>query len=179
MQRRDGTPFMAHVRASLIQSGQHTLISMVGISPDSNEHQQLQEANRLLAEASALLIDAVDYETLLTTLAQLAVPQLADWCAVHLLQADGSIEQVALAPAEMAEPQAAYDWLPNHLPNDYADGLLNVLRSGEPKLVTNVPLNHWTAAAAIKSYMIVPLIARRKPSARSLLWQQNQAAVSI
>ena len=160
VQRRDGTTFMAHVSASLIQSEQRTLISIVGISRDGTEHQQLQEANRLLAEASALLMDAVDYEAPLTTLAQLAVPQLADWCAVHLLQADGSIEQVALAPAEMAKLQAAYDWLQNHLPNDDADGLPAVLRSGEPKLVTDVASDLWAAAAAIKSYMIVPLIAR-------------------
>ena len=105
-------------------------------------------------------MDAVDYEAPLTTLAQLAVPQLADWCAVHLLQADGSIEQVALAPAEMAKLQAAYDWLQNHLPKDDADGLPAVLRSGEPKLVTDVASDLWAAAAAIKSYMIVPLIAR-------------------
>ena len=72
------------------------------MSRDSTEQQQLHEANRLLAEASARLASAVDYETPLTTLAQLAVPQLADWCAVHLLQADGSIEQVAVAPAETA-----------------------------------------------------------------------------
>ena len=137
-----------------------TLISIVAISRDSTEQQQLQEANRLLAEASALLADAVDYEAPLTTLAQLAVPQLADWCAVHLLQADGSIEQVALAPAEMAKLQAAHDWLQNHLPNDDADGLPAVLRSGEPKLVTDVASDLWAAAAAIKSYMIVPLIAR-------------------
>ena len=162
VQRRDGTTFMAHISASLIQSEQRTLISIVGISRDSTEHQQLQEANRLLAEAGALLMDAVDYEAPLTTLAQLAVPQLADWCAVHLLQADGSIEQVALAPAEMAKQfmQAAYDWLQNHLPNDDADGLPAVLRSGEPKLVTDVASDLRAAAAAIKSYMIVPLIAR-------------------
>ena len=141
--------------------------------------QQLQEVNRLLAEASALLIDAVEYEAPLTTLAQLAVPQLADWCVVHLLQADGSIEQVALAPAETARLQAAYDWLQNHLPNDHADGLPAVLRSGEPKLVTDVASNLWAAAAAIKSYMIVPLVARRKPSARSPLWPPNQVAASI
>ena len=165
VQRRDGTTFMAHISASLIQSESRTLISIVGIPRDGTEHQQLQEANRLLAEAGALLNDTVDYEAPLTTLAQLAVPQLADWCAVHLLQADGSIEQVALAPAEMAANQvsrlqAAYDWLQNHLPKDDADGLPAVLRSGEPKLVTDVASDLWAAAAAIKSYMIVPLVAR-------------------
>ena len=96
-QRRDGTTFVAHVSASLVQDEQSTLISIVAVSRDSTAQQQLQEANRLLAEASARLANAVDYETQLTTLAQLAVPQLADWCAVHLLQADGSVEQVALA----------------------------------------------------------------------------------
>ena len=102
VQRRDGTAFVAHVSASLVQDDTSTLISIVAVSRDSTAQQQLQEANRLLAEASARLANAVDYETQLTTLAQLAVPQLADWCAVHLLQADGSIEQVAVAHAETA-----------------------------------------------------------------------------
>ena len=160
VQRRDGTTFMAHISASLIQSEQQTLIGIFGTSQNGSEHQQLQEANRLLAEVGALLVDTMDFRAPLTTLAQLAVPQLADWCAVHLLQDDGSIEQVALAPAEITNPQAAYEWLQNHLPNDVAGGLLAVLRSGEPKLVTDVASDPWAAAASIKSYMIVPLITR-------------------
>ncbi|HEY5466465.1 MAG TPA: PAS domain S-box protein, partial [Clostridia bacterium] len=76
VQRRDGTSFVTHVSASLIQSEQHTLIRIVGLSYDSAERQQLQEANRMLAEAGALLSNAVDIETPLTTLAHLAVPQL-------------------------------------------------------------------------------------------------------
>ncbi len=157
VQRRDGTTFLAHVSASLIQNEPRTLISIVGISRDSTEQQQLREANRLLAEASALLIDALDYEAPLTTLAQLAVPQLADWCAVHLVQADGSLAQVALAPAETASLPEARDWLQHYLPLDDAAGLPAVLRSGEPKLVSEGATDRW--AAAIKSYMIVPLIA--------------------
>jgi signal transduction histidine kinase len=60
----------------------------------------------------------------------------------------------------MAKLKAVYDWLQNYLPNDDASGLPAVLRSGEPKLVTDVAADFWAAAAAIKSYMIVPLIAR-------------------
>ncbi len=160
IQRRDGTAFVARVNASLIQDDKTTLISIVAMSRDSTAQQQLLDANRLLAEASARLANAVDYEAQLTTLAQLAVPQLADWCAVHLLQSDGSIEQVAVAHAETATLQAAHDWLQNYLPSDDADGLPAVLRNGEPKLVTDVAADPWTAAAAIQSYMIVPLIAR-------------------
>jgi PAS domain S-box-containing protein len=160
VQRRDGVTFAVRVNASLIQDEKSTLISIVAVSRDNMAQQQLQEANRLLAEASARLASAVDYETQLTTLAQLAVPQLADWCAVHLLQADGSIAQVAVAPARTGTPQAAHDWLQNYLPLDTVDGLPAVLRNGEPKLFSDVAANQQAAAAAIKSYMIVPLIAR-------------------
>jgi signal transduction histidine kinase len=59
----------------------------------------------------------------------------------------------------MVKLKAVYDWLQNHLPKDDADGLPAVLRSGEPKLVTDVAADFWAAAAAVKSYMIVPLIA--------------------
>jgi len=158
VQRRDGTSFMADVSASLIQGELRTLIGFTGFSHDGSEHNQLEEANRLLAGAAALLSDAVDYAAPLTTLAQLAVPQIADWCAVHLLQADGSIEQVAMEPAEMVNLQAAHEWLQNHLPIDESDGIPAVLRSGEPKLVTDVAADLLASAAAIKSYMIVPLI---------------------
>jgi PAS domain S-box-containing protein len=158
LQRRDGTAFVAHVHAALVQDDMNTLISIIAVSRDSSAQEQLQEANRLLAEANARLANAVDYETQLTTLAQLAVPQLADWCAVHLLQADGSVEQVALATAETARQEEARDWLINFLPYDDVDGLSAVLRSGEPKLVTKITPE--LAAAAINSYMIVPLMAR-------------------
>lgn len=160
VQRRDGMPFMAHVSGLLIQDEPRTLISLMGAACDSTQYQQLQDANRLLAEAAALLTDVVDYEALLTTLAQLAVPRLADWCVVHLLQADGSFQQVALAPAETTKQPAAYNWLQNRLPNDDAGGLPEVLRSGKPKLATAVASDPWAAAAAIKSYMIVPLMTR-------------------
>jgi PAS domain S-box-containing protein len=152
--------FKAQISASLIQNENSTLISIVSISCDSIENQQLLEANRLLAEAGELLSNAVDYEAPLTTLSELAVPQIADWCVVHLLQPDGSIEQVALTPAEIANLKTAYDWLQHDLPNDDANGLPAVLRSGDPKLVSDVSPELRAAAAAIKSYMIVPLIAR-------------------
>ena len=158
LERRDGTTFNALLTAFFAQSNHRTLIGIVAISRNTPEHIQLQKANQLLAEASTLLIDAADYETPLSTLAQLAVPQIADWCAVHLLQPDGSIQQVALAPVEIEEIQNVYNWIKNCLPKNDVVGLLSVLRSGKPKLVSDVASEIWAAEAAIKSYMIVPLV---------------------
>ncbi len=164
VQRRNGNTFIIQAGVSLIQNEPNTLIGIICVSRDSPDHLQLQEANRLLAEASAMLIDSLDFEAPLTTLAQIAVPQIADWCAVHLQQADGSIEQVALAYAKTTTLPDAQDWLENILPNDEVDGLPAVLRNGEPKLVADVTADNW---AAIKSYMIIPLIAR--PSTRGAI----------
>ena len=67
VQRRSGAAFMAHLSLALMQIEQQTLICIVeGPAP-----QQIQEDNRLPAEARALLVDALGYEAQLTTLAQL------------------------------------------------------------------------------------------------------------
>jgi signal transduction histidine kinase len=51
---------------------------------------------RFLAEASRLLAESIDYEATLKTVARLAVPDIADWCVVDLLQADGTLARVAI-----------------------------------------------------------------------------------
>jgi PAS domain S-box-containing protein len=159
VKRQDGTTLMVRFNASLIQN-ERRLTSLISVSMTTTENQKLQEANRLLAEASARLDDTMDYETPLKTLVQLAVPQIADWCAVHLFHSDGTIEQVALAPAELPELPAALDWLQNYLPLDENGGLPAVFRSGEPRLVTDATSDMLAVSAAIKSYMIVPLASR-------------------
>ena len=52
-----------------------------------NEQNQ-REKTRLafLAEASAVLASSLDYESTLQRVAQLAVPQIADWCTVHMME---------------------------------------------------------------------------------------------
>ena len=46
-----------------------------------------------LAEMSSLLASSLDYETTLENVAQLIVPQFADWCAVDVVGEDGSIQR--------------------------------------------------------------------------------------
>ncbi len=59
--------------------------------------EEVQQRLAFLAEASATLSSSLDYEATLATVARLAVPTLADWCAVDLLGDDGSIERMAVA----------------------------------------------------------------------------------
>ncbi len=156
LQRRDGTTFTAYVTASPIFDGEGTLLGIVGVSRDITEEKRIQEANRKLAEVGVLLLGAAESEQPLSALAGLAVPELADWCAVHLLKDDGSIQQVAPDAAGLPVTRTAPSWLQRQLTDDDSSGVAAVLHTGEPKLVTNAD----GSDAAVGSYMIVPLMAR-------------------
>ena len=56
----------------------------------------------VLADAGTLLASSLDSETTLDNMARLAVRHLADWCGVHVLEADGSIRTLVLAHANPA-----------------------------------------------------------------------------
>src|SRR5207247_10287835 len=57
-----------------------------------------------LAEAGSVLARSLDYPTTLASAARLAVPFLADWCTVDMLEPDGELRRIAVAQA--APPNA-------------------------------------------------------------------------
>jgi len=55
-----------------------------------------EEAQRFMAEASEVLSSLLDYHQALASVARLAVPRLGDWCAVDVIEEDGSLERLAV-----------------------------------------------------------------------------------
>src|SRR6059058_371396 len=51
-------------------------------------------ALRFPADAGEVLSGSLDLEDTLLRVVRLAVPELADWCAVDLIEADGSLRQI-------------------------------------------------------------------------------------
>jgi PAS domain S-box-containing protein len=72
-----------------------------GLGRESELRSELQAAERrasFLAEASSILVStSLDFESTVRALARLAVSRLADWCAIHALQEDGSLHQAEIA----------------------------------------------------------------------------------
>jgi len=140
---------------------------------DVTARRQTEETFHFLAEVNAALSASLDYEATLGSLARLAVPQLADWCAVSTLEPDGSIRQLALAHVEPAKVELARE-LERRYPTDphAPTGVPNVLRTGKAELLAEIPdellvagtrdAEHLRAARelGLKSGMIVPLTAR-------------------
>src|SRR4051812_26627414 len=53
-----------------------------------------ESALGFLAQASGVLAGSLDYERTLLEVARLTVPDVADWCAVDIVEADGSLRQI-------------------------------------------------------------------------------------
>src|SRR5262249_42428499 len=67
----------------------------VSVFQDITDVKRVEISERFMAEASRVLASSMSYRQTLRQVAELAVPQIADWCAVDLLGPDG-LERVAL-----------------------------------------------------------------------------------
>ncbi len=91
-----------------------------------------------LARASIRLAESLDLRRTLADVARLAVPEIADWCVVHLIE-DGELATVALAHADPGRLAISRE-LQRRWPDRLADriGVGAVVRSGEPALLPAV-----------------------------------------
>jgi PAS domain S-box-containing protein len=120
----------------------------ITIIEDVTEQKRADHLSTFLARASGVLASSLDYEQTLRNVAELAVPDIADWCAVDLLDPDGNLIPVAVAHADsgrrrVAEELRAYE--PEH--PDPEQGLGRVLRTGQPLLIVDVADEMLVAAA--------------------------------
>lgn len=121
-----------------------------------------------LAEASALLSASLDYETTLASVARLAVPHVADWCAIDVVDDDGWVSRVAVASRDAETPRAPDAVAVRYRPAADEAGLTSsVIRSGASEIVEDAAddaarSRRFADVLGVTpvSYMLVPLIAR-------------------
>jgi PAS domain S-box-containing protein len=112
----------------------------VNIMEDVTSAKEAELRQRFLAQAGQLLASSLDYEQTLQRVARLAVPWLADWCAVDMPAAHGEIEQVALAHVDPSKVAMATEFRRRYPPNlDDQTGVAAVLNGGPPELYPEVP----------------------------------------
>lgn len=98
------------------------------------------QALGFLAEASALLSSSLDYDVTLKSLARLAVPTIADWCSIEMIQPDGSVQTLAVAHVDPDKVTMAAE-LGKKYPFDPTaeHGTAQVIRSGHAELIPEIP----------------------------------------
>ena len=146
---------------------------------DVSGQRRARDASEFLGDASRALASSLDYETTLQNLAQAAVPRIADWCSVDMLQTPGDpawpprLRRVALThndPARIAiverlRERTLTDW-------GASTGLPRVLREGVSDFTPEISDEMMAATATsaehlemlreinLRSLIIVPLTAR-------------------
>ncbi|HEY7294573.1 MAG TPA: ATP-binding protein [Dehalococcoidia bacterium] len=126
-----------------------------------------------LAEIGEVLGSSLDYETTLARAARLAVPLLADWTAVYLLDRDGVLQRTALAHVDAArEAEIAALWERFAIYLARSRPLCAALESGKTQVLNRVSdpnpsatadgseqLPYWRALR-VRAILCVPLRAR-------------------
>lgn len=111
----------------------------VNIIEDVTEAKNAERRQRFLARAAGVLASSLDYGQTLEHIARLAVPDLADWCAVDLFDEDGALQRLGLAhvdPAKLALGQEMQRRWPPDLETER--GLAAVLRDGRSAVYPEV-----------------------------------------
>ncbi len=112
----------------------------LAVMTDITERKRAEARTRFLAEASAILASSLDYERTLGAVARVAVPTLADWCAVDVLEPDGQVRKVVVAHQDPERVRAAMEFHQRYPPDlGAAGGIGKVLRTGEPEFVRHIP----------------------------------------
>jgi PAS domain S-box-containing protein len=169
--RKDGSLVDVEVSVStILRNGRETLCD---VAHDITESKRREEAQRFLAEVGATLSSSLDYRATLASVAQLAVPRLADWCAVDIVEEDGTLERLAVEHEDLQKVQLAHELQERYPPDpETPQGLLRVLRSGQSEFYPDITDEMMVAAArdaehlrlmrelGFVSLIFVPLVAR-------------------
>ena len=133
--RQTGAQRWQLLKSAPLLDSDREIEATITVIEDVTEQKRAERQNAFLADVSAALASSLDYEQTLRNVAQLAVPDVVDWCAVDLRDEDGDRRPVAVAHADpgqlkLAEELRNYEEIRLN-PNE---GIGLVFRTGQPVL---------------------------------------------
>ena len=170
----DGGERWLHSRVRVLCGADGRPERLIGLLTDVTERHRREDAHAFLDAASQALAASLDPVETLDEVARLAVPRLADWCAVELApDMRGTYEQVAVAHVDPAKVRWARELQERYPPDpDAPTGAPEVIRSGRSELYPVIDAALLDAAALddeqraivrqlrMHSAMVVPMTAR-------------------
>ncbi len=172
LRRADGSYRWHLTRALPMRDRRGSVVKWFGSNTDIDDRKRAEEAQRFLVEAGATLGGSLDYRSTLASVAKMAVPRIADWSRVDMLE-QGRLRTLAVQHVDPAKIEFALE-LARRYPEDpdARRGPPNVLRTGESELVPEITEDRLAELAVddfhlglvrelgFQSYMCVPLVAR-------------------
>jgi len=172
--RATGEERWSLVRPTLVRSADGEPQFVISSFHDVTALKATERRLTLLADAGSILGKAVDYQESLNELAQMVVPDLADWCVVDVIEPESGLRRVAVAHEDPSLVELAEE-VQRRWPSNIEEGTTGeVLKTGEPFLLPIISEEQLAAAArdeehgehlralGLVSVAILPLIARER-----------------
>jgi PAS domain S-box-containing protein len=171
-QRNSGRDWWSLVRASPLLGPHGEPEMAVNIWHDVSEERRGRRDAMFLDEATTALGASLEYDEMLSTLANVLVPRLADWCSVFLLEGS-DLRNVAVThvdPAKRAAAQTYRERFPTD--PDRKRGVWDVIRRGKSQVYNQITDQmlleagrnqehvELLRAVGIKAVLLVPICLR-------------------
>ncbi|MES1182952.1 MAG: ATP-binding protein [Myxococcales bacterium] len=169
----DGSYRWFLARGACVRDAEGRIVRWVGSCTDIDDHKRSEETHRFLAEAGALLASSLDHRQTLPALARLAVPHMADWCSIRLLDANGDLERLAVAHADPQRLEVVRE-IEHQYPDNENDAARRIVDTGAPEYVHELTDEMLAASArdahhlelirllGLRSWMAVPIAVDRR-----------------
>ena len=180
--RDTGQERWSAVKATPIRDADGNVTMAINVIEDITTHKRAELGQRFLARSGEVLASSLDPDELLVEIANLAVPELADWCSVEVMTEAGALERKALAHVNPDVRQRAIDLSRRYPPDpDAPQGIYQVVKTGQPELYPDIPDEMIRAAAVdqehydeivaigMRSAIIVPMTTRGR-TVGALTW---------
>ncbi|MBC1218896.1 PAS domain S-box protein [Nostoc sp. UCD121] len=170
--RKDGSIVWVNLTSSAVWDTNGLPKYALGIIEDISERKRVETTQQFLVEASTLLAASLDYEIALESVANLAVPTLADWCIVDVFQEDWSSKQIAIAIADPIKLNILDEIRRRYRPKARAKEVLQQLKRGISAFYSELSDSNLVEMAedeehlqflqslGIRSLMIIPVRSR-------------------
>ncbi|MDX6682623.1 MAG: hypothetical protein QOG94_2662 [Solirubrobacteraceae bacterium] len=142
------------LKASALHEEDGEIVATVMIIEDVTAVKNAELRSRFLAEASRQLASSLDYAQTLRNVGWAAVPQIADWCGVDLVDERGRRERVVAAhrdPDKLVLAERLHEFEPERL--DPEQGIGRIVRTGESQLYPEISDEMLVPAAVSEEHL--------------------------
>lgn len=173
VKRKDGTEFSVEVSLSPIRSkGEYFATATIR---DITTRRRYEEQQRFLSQISQDLGESIEYEKTLKKAIDCAVPDIGDWCAIFMLDKNGTPQPMISKHANPNLQELSNRLVEHHVfKTTTSKGLMEAIFTGKTvfvpnfndelktELLTDYERKEIEEKVKVKSYFIVPLKAGGK-----------------